>query len=161
MTRHEWLLKRNCALTPCQLACAYAVLCFGSFSVAAMFAFRGAWYVFVFAVLEMAAVALAFFQYARHATDHEHIVLADDCLLVERVQARHIHQIKLDPYWTRIALPSRTQDLISLEAKGMKIDVGRFVTEAKRRQVAHELQDGLRNGLFAQANVRECPAGWR
>ncbi len=153
MNKHEWLLQRNCSLTPRQLACAYAVLCSGSFSMAAICTFRGAWYVAIFAALEMAAVALAFFQYARHATDHEHIVLGKDCLLVECVQAGQIHQTRLEPYWTRVALPNRTHTLISLEAKGVKIDVGRFVTEAKRRQVARELQDGLRSGSFAQASA--------
>lgn len=153
MTKHEWVLKRNCSLTPYQLACAYAVLCLGSFVIAAICAFHGAWYVVIFAALEMATVALAFLYYARHATDHEHIVLGEECLLVECVQAGRIHQTRLEPYWTRIALPNRTHTLIGLEAKGVKTDVGRFVTEAKRRQVARELQDGLRSGALAQASI--------
>ena len=148
MTKHEWLLKRNCSLSPRQLALAYGVLCLLSFSIAIMFTWRGAWYVLVFAVLEMAALALSFFHYARHATDHEHIALIDGCLLIELVQAGQVQQIRLDPYWTRIALPSRAQDLINLEAKGVKIEVGRFVTEAKRRQFAQELRQELQNGLF-------------
>lgn len=146
VNRHEWLLKRNCSLSPRQLALAYAVLCVASFSVALMFTLQGAWFVLAFSVFEMTVVALAFLHYARHATDHEHIALDDGCLLVESIEAGEVRQIRLDPHWTRIALPSRAQDLINLEAKGVKIEVGRHVTMAKRRQVAQELRQELRRG---------------
>lgn len=144
--RHDWLLKRNCSLTPRQLGIAYAVLCVLSFSVAAIFTVRGAWYVLVFSCLEMSAVALAFLYYARHATDHEHIALIDGTLLVEKIEAGQIHQTRLDPYWTRIALPADTCSLINLESKGVKIEVGRFVPAAKRRKVAQEIRMALYEG---------------
>lgn len=146
VNRHEWTLKRNCSLSPRQLIFAYAVLCIASLSVALMFTFYGAWIVLAFTVFEMALVALAFLHYARHATDHEHIALIDDCLLVERVEAGKVRQIRLDRHWTRIGLPDRTRPLINLEAKGVKIEVGRHVTAAKRRQVAQELRQELRRG---------------
>jgi uncharacterized membrane protein len=34
--------------------------------------------------------------------------------------------------------------LITLESRGVRIEVGRFVNEAKRRQVARELRQALR-----------------
>jgi uncharacterized membrane protein len=147
-SKHDWLLKRNCSLTPRQLALAYAVQCVLSFAVAMMFTLQGAWYVLIFSMLEMSALALAFLYYARHATDHEHIALVDGCLLVERIVAGEVQQIRLDPYWTRIAVPKQTESLINLEAKGVKIEVGRFVTAAKRRQVAQELRQELRRSSF-------------
>jgi uncharacterized membrane protein len=115
-----------------------------------MFAWRGAWYVLAFVMLEIAVVTLAFFYYARHATDCEHIALIDGCLLIERIEAGKIEQIRLDPHWTRVALPRQSQDLINLEAKGVKIKVGGFVTQAIRQQVAQEIQKELRSALFAQ-----------
>lgn len=147
---HEWLLKRNCCLSPRQLGLSYAVLFFLSFLVASIFTLHGAWYVFAFATVEMAAVAVAFLHYARHATDHEHIVLVDGCLLIERVQADRTQQIRLDPRWTRIAIPGNARELIGLEARGVKIEVGCFVTEAKRRQIARELRQELQSNLFVQ-----------
>lgn len=149
--KHDWLLKRNCSLTPGQLTLAYGVLCVLSLSVATIFTMQGAWYVLVFSVLEMSVVALAFICYARHATDHEHIALVDGCLLVERIVAGEVEQTRLDPCWTRIAPPKRTGDLINLEARGVKIEVGRFVTPAKRRQVAQELRQELRRSSFLTA----------
>lgn len=151
MNKHEWLLKRNCSLSPRQLALAYAVLFLMSFAVAVIFLLHGAWQVLAFSMLEMTAVALAFLHYGRHATDHEHIALSDGCLLVERIQAGRTQQVRLDPCWIRIALPSRAQDLIELEARGIRIKVGRYVTEAKRRQFAQELRQELQSSLIMQA----------
>ncbi len=153
MNSHEWLLKRNCSLSPRQLALAYAVLCLLSLVVALMFVMQGAWVVLVFSILEMAVVALAFLHYARHATDHEHIVLNDGCLLVEQVEGGQVKQIRLEPCWTRVALPSRSQDLIALEARGVKIDIGQFVTQAERRQVAQELKRELQDSSLLQARI--------
>lgn len=151
--KHEWKLKRNCSLSPRQAALAYSVPCIVAFVVACIFTLHGAWYVMAYAVLEALLVALAFINYARHATDHEHIVLMDDCVLVERFEAEQVQRIRLDRYWTRITLPSRAEDLIKLEAKGIKIEVGRFVTKSKRRRVAKELRNELRGGLFMPAKT--------
>ena len=154
MNQREWILKRNCSLSPRQLLAAYAAICCASFAVAILCAWHGAWYVLVFAVLEMSAVALAFVHYARHATDHEHIVLDDDGLLVERIEGGLRHEIRLDRYRTRIVPPRQYHDLIGLHAQGMSISVGRYATQAIRRRVAHELAHEL-----AREWTRELPRG--
>ena len=144
MTKQDWIFKRNCSLTPRQLAKAYAALCFGSLSVALYFSINGAWYVFGFSILELSAVGWAFLHYARHATDREHIALTDDCLLVELIQAEQAQQYRLDVRCARITLPVSHRDLIGLEARGIRVEVGRFLTEQKRhefaRRLRHELQ---------------------
>ncbi len=139
----EWLLKRHCSLGPHQLALAYAVLCVLSFSVGVGFALLGFWFVPLFSVLEMGAVALALFYDARHAGDYEYIALAEGCLLVEQRRAGRLWQTRLDPYWIRVGMPQRDAELIRLEAKGMAIDVGRFATAAQRRVLAQELRQYL------------------
>jgi uncharacterized membrane protein len=143
--KREWFLKRNCSLSPRQLGLAYALLCLGALGIALVFVLQGVWFVFAFAVLELAGIALALLHYARHALDHEHIALSERCLLVERVKAGHSEQVRLDPAWTRISLPDhRRRPLIGLESCGVKVEVGRFVNEARRRQVALELKRELR-----------------
>lgn len=153
MKKREWLLKRNCSLTPLQCALAYAAPCIVSLIVAGLFTLHGAWYVLAFAVIQTAMIALVFIHYARHATDHEHIVLMEECLLIERVEAEQVQRTLLDRYWTRITLPRRPQDLIRLEAKGVKIEVGRFVTKSKRRRFANELRKQL-SGPLASSHAR-------
>jgi uncharacterized membrane protein len=142
--KREWNLQRNCSLTPRQLAKAYLLLCVGSFSIALAFALQGIWIVFAFALVEMAVVAAALLHYARHARDREHIALSERCLLIERIEGEHTERVRLDPHWTRIALPDRKRALIELESRGTRVEIGGFVTEATRQRVARELRRELR-----------------
>jgi uncharacterized membrane protein len=148
---YECTLQRNCSLTPRQVAQAYAVLCTVSLGVALAFFVHGVWIVLAFSLLELACVGLALLLYARHALDRERIALTASCLLVECVQAEVRSQARLDPLWTRVLPPAEgmfsagpRRGLITLESRGVRIEVGRFVNEAKRRQVARELRQALR-----------------
>ena len=67
--RQEWLSKRNCALTPRQLAVFFGVLGSFSMAVATAWALQGAWVVVPFAGIEIAALGLAYVLYGRHAAD--------------------------------------------------------------------------------------------
>lgn len=145
----EWTLKRDCSLPPWRLALFYASLCLASLVVAGLFAWRGAGYVFGFALLEMAAVGLAFLTYARHAADREHIVLDDDCLLVELIVTERVRQFRLNRHLTRVEMLPARRALVRLAAAGQHIEVGRFLTESKRRAFAQELEQELRRDLAA------------
>ena len=139
-----WLLKRNCSLTPRQLGLSYLVLCGASFAVAALWLLRGTWVVLAFSALEMLAAAIAWLAYARHATDHECLTLADGWLLVDQVEAGRSRTVRLDPRQTRIIAPACYGALVRLEAPGAKVEVGRHVRPGRRRQLADELRSGLR-----------------
>ena len=143
MTTREWVLKKNCSISPRQLAKAYMALCLASFLVATYFVMHGAWLVMVFAMLEMTAVAAAFIYFGRHATDRECISLSDAGLLVELVQAERSLSYRLDPRRTRVAIPEPRQRLIRLEANGERVEVGRYLTERKRQEFAKELNREL------------------
>ena len=152
-SQHEWFLKRNCSMSPRQVAIAYGGLCLFTFSIASAFAVHGMWMVLAYAALESGALAIALLYYARHALDHEHIALSEGCLLVERVQGGACEQVRLDPYWTRISLPTRRQRLIQIESRGVRLEVGCYVSDDMRRKVADELRAQLR------ASSYECQ--WR
>lgn len=152
MVKREWLLKRNCSIAPRQLGQVFAILCAVSLTVALVFTLRGAWYILVFSVLELSAVGFAFLIYARHATDREYIALVEDCLLVEFVQAGKTSRYRLDLQHVRIgpAGPHSAGKLVRLESSGIRVDVGRHLTEWKRREFALELE----RELSASSNVR-------
>ena len=143
MATREWILKQNCSISPQQLVKAYAALCAGSLVVATYFTFHGAWLVMVFAVVELSCVAAAFLYFGRHATDREHIALSDTCLMVELVRAEKTKQFQLDPRRTHVAAPVMGPDLIGLVANGDRVEVGRFLTEWRRREFARELSREL------------------
>lgn len=150
MEGKEWLLRRNCSLTPGQLGVAYVVMCALSFSVAGGFLLVGFWHILIFTALEMTAVAAAFLYYARHATDYEHIVLSDDRLVIEQVSAGRLRSVTLDCHWLRLHMPERYGDLIHLESRGIAVDIGTFATIPHRRALAQELRFALILGSGAK-----------
>ncbi len=89
--RIEWLLKRNCSITPRQLFGVYLSLCAASLAIAGGFAWVGASPVLVFAGVELLLVGAALLLYARHALDHERITLSRPGA-VRRTPARRAHR---------------------------------------------------------------------
>ena len=147
-SQHEWFLKRNCSMSPRQVAVAYGALCLLTFMIASAFALRGMWLVLAFAALETCGLGAALIHYTRHALDHEHIALSEGCLLVERIAGGACEKVMLDPYWTRISLPNTPQGLIRIESRGVRLEVGGFVSEDMRRRVAGELRAQLRAASY-------------
>lgn len=143
MDAREWVLRRNCSLSPRQLGFAFAVPSVVSLLVAGTFALHGFWLVLGFSALEIMAVGTAFLLYARHASDRERIALDETCLLVELVESERVTQFRLDPRMTRVEPPGAGRPLVGLAAGVIRIEVGRFVTEAHRRLLACELRNAL------------------
>jgi uncharacterized membrane protein len=142
----QWVLKRNCSVTPYQLGRIYAALCCVSLGVALLCTWRGAWYVLVFSVLELGAVGVAFLVYARHATDADYLALEPDRLVVETVQAGVRSRVSFDPRRTRVVMVNNRQGLVVLEGGGARVEVGRFLTQWKRRELAQQLRQALADG---------------
>lgn len=143
MTTQVWVIRRNCSLSPRQLILAYVALGTLSLLVASFFTLYGAWYVLAFSVVEIVALGCALVVCGRHANDREYIALESNRLLVELVEVEQVTQFALDRYRTRIEPPAPGHKLIRLEANGIKVEVGRFLTEWKRREFARELQSAL------------------
>lgn len=146
MPGRDWIIRRNCSITPRQLVLVYSALSTTCLLVAIFFALRGAWYILGFAVLEIFALGVAFFLFARHATDRDRIVLTDDYLLVELVRREEVRQYRLDPRATRVEFLAVPGALIELQSNGVKVEVGQFLTEWKRREFARELKSALASG---------------
>jgi uncharacterized membrane protein len=78
------LQKRNCALTPSQLAGWFVSVSLLSLSIATGFALFGAWVVLPFSMLEVFCLLMAYIFYGRHAGDFEKIEAGNGRLVVER-----------------------------------------------------------------------------
>jgi len=142
--QHEWLLKRNCSLTPGQLAGLFSAVAAVSVFIGVAFAMSGAWMVLPFAFVEVMALGVAFLVHARHATDYERIVLRDDCLLIETCQATRLQREQYLPSRTRVEYSGSRRELIGLATAGRRIEVGRYVPESERPQLAMQLRSRLR-----------------
>jgi uncharacterized membrane protein len=140
----QWLLRRNCSMTPAQVVVFYLTLCAWSVIIAGAFWLRGAPLVLPFAGVELLALGAALLLYARHASDREKMVLAPGRLTVECTLGRHTDQVEFVPAWVRVEPAHGERSLIELSGQGKRIAVGRFVRPELRRALADELRAALR-----------------
>lgn len=140
----EWLLKRNCALTPRQLLNAYLAICLLSLTVAGSFWLIGAVYVLPFAFIELTALGAAMLVYARHAADREFIGLSADLVRVECHNGGRLQSVDFNPRWVRVEPQRHDGSLIRLSGHGRTVDIGRHVQPGLRRQLAEEFRWALR-----------------
>ncbi len=140
----QWVLKRNCSVTPRQTLFFFGSLCLLSLAIGLFFWHQGATLVLPFAWLEVFAVGAALFVYTRHAADSERIQLQPGRLTVEHACGRHVERVEFAPAWVRVEPELGDRSLIELSGQGSRIHVGRFVRPELRRQLAEELRWALR-----------------
>ena len=140
----HWFLKRNCSVTPAQLGWLYASLCVVSLAIGTFFWFQGAVLILPFAWLELAAVGLAFFAYARHAADGEHILLQGRRLVVELENAGRLERAEFNRDWVRVEPAANDRSLIEVSGQGRRVAVGRFLRPELRPALAQEIRRALR-----------------
>ena len=140
----DWRLRRNCSVTPSQLGWAYGALCVVSLGIGAWFWGMGARFVLGFAWIELMAVGLAFFVYARHAGDGETISLRDGRLVVETDTAGRHQRAEFRTDWVKIEPRAGDTSLIEVSGQGRTMKVGRYVRPELRPALAHEIRRALR-----------------
>jgi len=145
----EWLLKRNCALTPRQLLLFYLSLIGVSSLIATGFALIGAWMIMPFAGLEMAVLGIALAAYARHALDHERVTLGSGELVVETVVAGKSVITRMNAGLARVDIGAHFRSPIMLVERRCAVQVGRYVSDTERRAFAQELKRALANHQWA------------
>lgn len=114
----DWLMKRNCSVSPRQFVAFYVSLAAFSLLIAVLLLWRGAWLVLPFTGIELLAVGVAFAIYARHAVDYERIRLFPHRLVIERMSAERLTQIELNPRWVRVEPGASPRDPITLVSRG-------------------------------------------
>jgi uncharacterized membrane protein len=147
MERHQWTFRRNCILTPGQLATWFLSLSALSLTIALLFAWRGAWLVLPFALVEVTVLALAFFLHARHAGDYERIVSEPGRLRVEAHLGQQLRVAEYSPSWVRVEYSGARRSQIRLVAGRQRVEVGRFVPDHRKPVLARELREALSAGV--------------
>lgn len=140
----QWYLKRNCSVTPSQLALMFASLCMVSIGIAVYFWVQGAVFVMPFALAELLMVGGAFVVYGRHATDGEKIWLRGAQLVVELERAGRLERAEFNREWVRIEPKNGDRSLIEVSGNGRRVEIGRFVRPELRPMLMRELRQALR-----------------
>ena len=140
----QWVLKRNCSISPGQLFGTYLALCAVSLAIALGFTWRGASPVLAFAGIEMLLVGAALLVYARHAADCERITLAAGALCVEHQHGEQTDRAQFRAAWVRVEPRLGEGSLVELSGDGQRQCVGRYLRPEMRTPLAQELRAALR-----------------
>ena len=140
----EWLLQRNCSVTPSQLLGLFASLSIVSLGIATFFWVQGATLIMPFAWAELIAVGVAFIVYSRHARDGEKISLQGGQLVVELQTAGRLERAEFNREWVRVEPKNGDGSLIEVSGQGRSVQVGRHVRPELRPALAREIRVALR-----------------
>jgi uncharacterized membrane protein len=156
----QWLLRRNCSVTPGQMLGFYGALCAISLLIALAFAWHGATVVLAFAGLELLAVGAALLLFARHAGDRELLTLHRARLRVEQHVGARVHHAEFAAPLLRVEPAAGQGSLVALTAQGSTLQVGRHLRPERREAFARELRRALRSaaGLPHRFDVPVAPA---
>lgn len=152
---HEWVMRRNCALSPQQLGFWFLAIASISLLVAFGMYAAGAWVVLPFACVEILGLGTAFVVYARHATDFERVVVQSEGVVVDRGSSAEsptgIRERCMVPgSWIRVEYGGQRRELVKLVSHRRSVEVGRFVPEHLRPRLAQEFRLALRTPLCAR-----------
>lgn len=145
----QWVLRRNCSITPRQLATFYASLCLLSLLIAAGFVLAGASVVLAFTGLELALVGLALLVYARHARDGDTLTLSGESLAVEQALGGRTRRTEFRAEWVSVEPSHGEGSLVELSGQGQRVRVARFLRPELRTALARELRLALRSARHA------------
>ena len=139
----EWLMKRNCSVSPRQFVWFYASLVLFSSAIAASVVIRGAWPVLPFTGIELLVVGAAFVIHARHAIDYERIRLYPNRLTIEQMSGQRLMQFEFNPRWVRIEQGASPRDPITIVSQGQTVLIGVHLAQYRRASLARELRAAL------------------
>lgn len=149
----QWVLRRNCSISPRQLGAFYASLCVLSLVIAIGFAWQGALVVLAFAGIELLAVGAALLVYARHACDGDTLTLSGQWLSVEQSCGSRSTLTRFRTPWVSVEPSAGDGSLIELRGEGQRVCVGRFIRPERRAALAREIRHALRESRAATAPV--------
>jgi uncharacterized membrane protein len=135
------VLKRNCSMSPAELAVVFAALAVLVLAIGAGFAAAGAWLVLPFAGLEVLLLAAAYVLYARRAADYEKIELDSGRLTVEIAQGARTARYELKG--ARVALE---EGRVVVRDGREEVEIGRHLGPQARAEFAAELDGKLIRG---------------
>jgi uncharacterized membrane protein len=148
----QWLLQRNCSITPGQLGAVFLSLCTVSLLISGFFYVQGASMVLAFAGLELLLVGLALIVFARHAGDRETLTLFGRSLQVEQYFGGRVECTHFAADWVHVEPAGGQGSLVQLSGKGQRVRVGRFLRPELRGAFARELRHALRRASVQAAS---------
>ena len=145
-TAHTFDLAPHCSLNVQGALLFFASLCFVTFGIAAVATWLGYWPVLPFAGAEMLLLGWALRTNMQRRFQREHIEVTErDVIIVSTGTGRGMpRRIVFPRHWAQVKIRRPKTPLhpcqLVIESHGRGYEVGKFLTEEERRQLAAELR---------------------
>jgi uncharacterized membrane protein len=141
--------RPNCSLTQRERKHVFMLIAIVTMLIASIFSWLGYWLILPFAGLEIGVLAWAFESFCRRADDYESLHICGDEIQVERRQGKNLERRTLNSHWARLVIvgakPGRRVEL-ALLSHGQTTELGLFLTDEERMELAGELQAWISTG---------------
>lgn len=139
----------NCSLTVRQRKKVFWGIAAITLLIASVFGWLGYWLVLPFAGLEVGVLAWAFDALGRQSNDYEAVRICGNEIVIERRQGgvRECHTFNCQ--WARLVLANdRPGGKVKLALRfcGQETELGRYLTDEARLELAKELQTWVKTG---------------
>ena len=152
-SKRNWriVIRPNRSMTSRQLQWTFVVIAAVCLGIASAFAAMGLWPVLPFAGLEVFVVGTGFYLSARAGQETEIVSVGGDTVAVEKGNRRLRERLEMQRAWAQIRLlqpkirwyPSR----LVIRSHGRAVELGGFLNEQERLQLAGELQRAIREDM--------------
>ena len=144
----HWVIRPNRSLSVRQAVLVYAVITLCCLGIAVFYAMRGYWPVLPFAGLEVLVLGVAFYLTLRRSGIREVVSVDSDVVKVEKGREEPQESWECPRVWAQVRLqrshiawyPSR----LAILFQGKQVEIGRFLNEMERQELAYELQQAIR-----------------
>jgi len=139
----QWIFRRNCSISPKQMAIIFAFLACISLIIGISFYVAGALLILPFSCLEIIALVIAFFYNAIHANDYEKLTIDSSFVTLEFKKGFHLTQTQLVKAFCRVDLLQENKNLIQIR-QGSKSELfGVHIHANKRPLLEKELRSRI------------------
>ena len=136
-------LSPHCSLSTRGAVLFFGSVCLATFGVAGIATVLGYWPVLPFAGAEMLLLGWALHSNMQRRFDRESIDVSETCVSIEYSRGTP-RRVVFPRHWARVKIRRPNSPLhrgrLVIESHGRAYEVGRFLTEEERRQLAAELR---------------------
>jgi uncharacterized membrane protein len=136
-------LAPNCSLTPAAASWFFVATCLFSLGFSLIFVLQGFWPVLPFWALEMLALGLALKASLKRRNYTQTVLITDSQISVVTKTRRGVAKQEFARHWAKVRLRSPLRrsgtSRLTIESRGCAYEIGSFLTEEDRRQLAKRL----------------------
>jgi len=145
----DFYSQPNCSLTEPERKRVFMLIATVTLLIASAFSWLGYWLVLPFAGLEIGVLAWAFEAMGKRIGDYESLIIRGDEIVLERRQGERFERRTLNSHWAQlifVGAKSGKRAELALRSHGLKTELGVFLTDEGRMELAGELQAWIKKG---------------